>query len=547
MFNKINKLSITNKIKAFHNNCDLRKSKMRGFHSYKFLLLFGIFSFFCFSGKLLAQGSKVEIVNANSIQYNSMVFGNVKRLIGNVIFRQSGVTLKCDSAYFFSNNTVDAYGHVHVQKGGSLNIRGELMHYDGNLKLAHILRNVVLVDEKTILHTQAMDYDIKTSSGSYVVGGEIRSGENTLHSQEGYYYSNEHSYLFRRNVIYKNPEYTIHSDTMRLNSITNVASFYGPTHITTKDNKIYCERGWYNSSRSVAELTKKAVVTGKNQYIRADTLYYDKKNEIGKAFSNITMIDTAQNVIMQGNYAEYHKKDQHFLMTNRALIIKIDKPDTLFLHAEKFTSDPDTLPNQKILKAFYKVKLFRPDMQGKCDSMVYTTADSIIRLYKEPVLWNQENQLSANEIRLYTKNRVMDHAEFIGAAFIASKEDSTKFNQIKGKEMIGYFKDNEIYRLNIKGNGQTIYFPKDKDKFIGVNKAESSDLIIYIKDRKVDRIIFLKKPVATLYPLGQLSPQEMILDNFKWEEQYRPHSKEDIFTWENAPQLKQPFNKKKKK
>ena len=95
--------------------------------------------------------------------------------------------------------------------------------------------------------------------------------------------------------------------------------------------------------------------------------------------------------------------------------------------------------------------------------------------------------------------------------------------------MTGYFKNNKLYKVDVKGNGQTIYFPKDNNEIIGANKAESSDITIFIENNEVKKIVFLKQPNATLYPLSQINPIEFRLDYFKWYENIRPLQATDVF------------------
>jgi hypothetical protein len=139
------------------------------------------------------------------------------------------------------------------------------------------------------------------------------------------------------------------------------------------------------------------------------------------------------------------------------------------------------------------------------------------------------NQLTAEYIEIHTQNSQIKTMYLNKASFIISKADSAKFNQIKGKNMVCHFKDNELYRVDVNGNGQTVYYPPDDDEVIGVNKIECSDLIIFLKEGKVNTITFLKKPDAVLYPMEQAPINELILKGFQWFEGDRPKTKMDIF------------------
>jgi len=145
-------------------------------------------------------------------------------------------------------------------------------------------------------------------------------------------------------------------------------------------------------------------------------------------------------------------------------------------------------------------------------------------------MWSEVHQLTAKIIEIHTKNNEADYIVLQDAAFIISQEDTIRFNQIKGKNMIGYIKDKEFMRIEVDGNGESVYFPKDNNELIGANKAESSKMTIYLDEGKVSKILFLTKPTAVLHPIDELPATDLLLANFHWYKQIRPMKKEDIFS-----------------
>lgn len=122
------------------------------------------------------------------------------------------------------------------------------------------------------------------------------------------------------------------------------------------------------------------------------------------------------------------------------------------------------------------------------------------------------------------------------SAFIISRQDTSRFNQIKGRDMEGEFRNNELYKIHVTGNGQTVYFASDNGEIQGANTASSSNIIIYLKDRKIQRINFVSKPDAIYYPLSKFPEKESRLENFKWYENYRPVNRNDVFRWDEPYQ-----------
>ena len=313
-------------------------------------------------------------------------------------------------------------------------------------------------------------------------------------------------------------------DTLNYNSGNNTAYFSGPTHITSSGDKIYCESGWYNTTNDIAKFSKNAYVDTKQQKMKGDSIFFDKVKDEGRAYGNVSIIDSAQSIIVSGNKAVRIGKLETSTVTGNALLKQFYGEDTLFLHADTLRAVDehpisrkgvkDTSITWRVLYAYKKVKFYRTDMQGKCDSLVYSGKDSIMRLFKDPVMWQEENQLTAEKVEMKITSGQIKNLYLQNQAFIISEEDSIKYNQIKGKQMTGYFNENKLVRIFVEGNGQTIYFAKDKDKLIGINRANCTNLMIYIKDNSVEKITFLKKPDATLFPMSDFMPKEFLLKDF---------------------------------
>lgn len=478
------------------------------------------------------QERTVKILNANSLT-NLPGKQDVQRLVGNVILSDSSVTMYCDSAYYYASNKMDAFSNVRIiQTNGTLNISAELLNYDGNKKLAELHRNVVLVDQDMTLKTQDIYYDLKSGIASYNDSAHITKGQTIITSRKGQYNKNNRVLYFQKRVRITDPQYRILSDTVNYNTVTKVSYFFGPTNILTDKDSIYCEEGWYNTVDESSHLYENPVMFSEGRKIKADTLTYLKATGYGRGVGNVEMTDTSQNAIVRGNFAVYHPDKKQAVVTDRALLIQVSDGDSLFIHADTIRSDVDSTGEKRILKAYYKVRMFRKDLQGKCDSLTYSTIDSTLQFHGSPVLWSDSSQLTADFIKMYMANQKIDRMELQNMAFLISRDDSSKFTQVKGKNMMGYFKDGRMKKLVVRGNGQTLYFPKDQSDYIGMNRTTSSDVIIYMNDEnKVEDIVLLVKPEGTLYPLNEVTKEDMFLKDFNWQEDKKPKKKEDIFEW----------------
>jgi hypothetical protein len=155
-------------------------------------------------------------------------------------------------------------------------------------------------------------------------------------------------------------------------------------------------------------------------------------------------------------------------------------------------------------------------------------------MYGNPALWTQDNQLTAEKIKIFSSNQKVDSMLMTSSSFIISldKYGDERYNQIKGKNMVGYFKNNELFKINVEGNSETIYYVSEESgALIGINKALASSMAIFITDRQVADIHYYSQPVANLTPEAIFPEQELKLRNFKWLGEYRPKNRYDIFKW----------------
>ncbi len=485
----------------------------------------------------VASGQKVttlEILNADLTAYDVQIGGDARKLIGNVRLKYENVIMTCDSAYFYpSTSSVDAFSNVRIQQGDTLTVRGDKAYYDGISRLARFRNNVELVNKDITLLTDSLNYNRTAGFAYYFGGGILTQVDSRLTSGRGRYILDTEDFYFMDSVVIVNPDYTIRTDSMRYNTRQEISYFSGPTEITSEERYIYCENGWFDMQQDISYVTDHAYMEEAGRILKGDTLYYEAEQGFGRAVSNVEMIDTAQNMILKGNFGIYYSEQETVMVTDSALMIQIDGSDTMYVHADTLRTmqNPEFEEQSRILRAYHKVKIFRTDLQVMCDSLVYVEADSAFDFFGEPVIWSGENQLTARHIRIYMVNQQLEKMELNGVAFVASQKDSVSFDQMRGKEMTGYFKENKLDRIFVSGNGQTIYYATDQEIIVGANKTVCSDLTIYLKENKISRVVYTSQPDGTYYPLSMFPDEEARLSDFKWLEQWRPLTWEDIFIW----------------
>lgn len=483
---------------------------------------------------------RIELVQANSLKFDKKFGKDAQRLIGDVIFKHEGAIMYCDSAYLYNNsNSLDAFGDVKVVQGDTLTMLSEKLFYNGNSRMIKVRDNVYLKDAEMTLETHTLNYDRNTGQAIFYDRGTIISQENDnrLVACEGVYDSNTEFFFFRDSVTLSNPKYRVETDTLHYANETEVAYFFGPTFIFSDENTIYCENGWYDTRNDISQFNRNAYIDNGEQVLKGDSLWYSRNEELGKAFLNVEVIDTTDQYLIRGEYGEYNDKTGKNFVTGRAEMVQYDATDSLFLHGDTLMAIEDSLKGD-IVYAYYGVKFYRSDMQGAADSLVYSKQDSLISMFSDPILWSEDLQITGDTILIRTYEGTVEKLFVFDHAFMVNRVDSTKFNQIKGKRLTGFFKDNDLRRILVNGNGQSLYYAAEENEkdtlaaepeYIGVNRALCSNIEIFMRDRKVDRIKFLKKPEGAFYPLEQFSKDLAFFDGFIWDEMRRPRSGAEIF------------------
>ena len=484
------------------------------------------------------ERKKIEILGADALKFGEYNGQKMRKLIGNVKLKQDSIYMDCDSAYFYTErNAVDAFGNVFIRQGDSLDIYADSLKYSGDDKYARLYNNVLLIEPRIRLTTDLLYYKLDTKVASYYEGGHVVGTDMDLVSQRGYYNSETRMAFFRDSVFVKGSDYTLKADTLGYNIDTEVSYFYGPTDITSAGNVVYCENGWYNTVNKKSLFGANTILYNAPQTLYADSLYYSQNEGIGEVYVDFVWVDTTMDIVLSGRRASFRELEQFIVATDSAMLTYILDGDSLFLSADTLISSQDTVMEgdtvgYRFFQAYYDVRIFKSDLQGLCDSLYYSYKDSVIRMYRDPVLWSEENQMTGDTILLALKNSELHSLELFQQGFIISKSTENLFDQIKGRHIYGYFVEGELNRMHAVGNGETVYFGKDTERpgaYVGVNKAVCSEMWIYVRDGDVSRINFIDSPEATFYPIQQIDPNNMLLDNFEWLQSQRPNSKADLF------------------
>ena len=478
----------------------------------------------------------VYLERSETLSFDQERIPDAQILRGNVVFRHDNALMYCDSAYFYEKtNSLEAFDNVKMVQGDTLFLYGDYLFYDGNAQIAQVRNNVRMENRTITLETDSLNYDRVANLGYFFDGGTLMDEENVLTSDWGEYSPATKWSVFNYDVKLVNPQFTLTSDTLRYNTMSKVASIVGPSNIDSKENHIYSELGFYDTHYGQAELLNRSILVNEGKQLTGDSLFYDRNKRFGEAFYNVEFTDTVNKSMLKGDYCRYEELPEYAFATDKAVAIDFSQGDSLFLHADTlqlYTYHLKTDSMFREMRAFHKVRIYRTDVQGVCDSLVFSSKDTCLTMYHDPILWNNQQQLLGEQIMVYMNDSTIDWAHIHNQALSVEKIDSVNFNQVAGKDMKAYFKDGEMHQVDVLGSVRVVYYWMEKDStLMGMNVSETSELSIFLENRKMKKMLMKPKTNGVFYPMDQLPADKMKLDNFAWFDYVRPLSKKDIFMW----------------
>ena len=472
-------------------------------------------------------------------------------LVGHVKLYHDGMYLDCDSARFYKeDNTFKAYGHVKMVQGDTLTLTSDTLEYDGPMMQAHAQGHAVLIHRKTKLVTSIIDYDRLEGIGFYPRHGTLYDEDNVLDSDFGQYTPALHEAIFKDNVVLVNPKFDLKTNELYYYSDTKKARIVSETNIVSSDSTfVYALRGDYDTKTGQASLMDRSHVYKDMRDIVGDSLYCDNETGVSEAFGNVVLTDVENKCMLTGNYCRYEENTGTAVATDSAVCYEFSEVDTLYVHGDTLrmvTYNQKTDSVYRDLFAYHKVRMFRRDFQGVCDSLVSHELDSCTYLYGQPILWNEGQQVFGEEIRVYNNDSTVEWIHIINQAMTIEQIDSVSYNQVSSKEMFCYFKNGVIEHNNAKGNVYVSYFMEEDDGArIGMNYTETPELNVYMKDKKVEKI-WMSTSNGVMYPPFAIPEEKRYLNGFAWFDYIRPKSKDDIFDW-RSKKKEQELKKSEKK
>ncbi len=478
------------------------------------------------------NGKQVVIEHSDFLDISEKDVPGAIVFTGNVIIVHEGIRMTCNKAYHFSkSNFVKAFGNVQMIQGDTLFMNSKYAEYNGNSKFAFATGDVLMRDPKMTLATDTINFDRNSQEAYYNTSGTIRDPENTLTSKSGKYFLSQKKFQFQTAVTVVNPRQTIKTNHLDYYTNSGHAYVFGPSTITSATNTIYTEKGFYDTKKDEGKLLKKSKITYKDRLIEGDDIFYDRKKDFARAINNVKVTDTINDFVVKGHYAEVYKQKDSMFITKKAVAITLFEKDSVYFHAKKLLITG--IPTNRIIRGSNNARFFKKDMSGKCDSIHSNQKTGLTQMIGKPIFWNGKNQMTGDLMHLIadTKTEKVDSLKVLNNAFIISKDTIGEgFNQVKGQNLYGKFRENKLHEVDVVKNTEVIFYMRnEKNELIGINKNVSSSINMILEGNTIDTITFFTNVDGDIYPETELPENARKLRGFIWRGDEQILTKEDIF------------------
>lgn len=482
------------------------------------------------------DSSSLEINRADEL----IGAGGFERLIGNVRMKHQNSIINCDSAYFYrSENRAQLYGNVKIEDiQDPVTTTSTYAEYDGNTKIAKLRNRVVFTNQKTTLYTDFLDYNREINVATYFNKGKVVDSTNVLTSERGVYEVNLERITFQKNVILVNPDYTLKSRNLIYLTIPKTAETEGLTNIISSEGyTLDAQRGTFYDTQQKQFRFYEGVVENEDSRIKAEELFYDEQKGYYEGKNDVRVLNKEQQLEVFGDVGQHWEEKKYSLVYGKALVRRYFEKDTLYMIADTLISQDSELDSAKFLKAFRAVQLVKSGLGGKADSLFYNYSDSSIHLFRDPIIWNEKSQITADSMVFFIANDNLDRVLMKNKSFAVLSDTLLNFNQMKGRKMTGYFLDGQMSRLEIDGNGESLYYALEGDSLVqGINRILSATIKLTFEEGVVVRSNFGVRPDGKFVPVQKIDEKISRLEGFVWRIEEKPN-KATIDSWRTVKEI----------
>lgn len=512
---------------------------------------------------VIQQGDSLSVF-ADSAMYDGTI--RISELYGDVVLVNGQQQLFTDRLTYDLNTKIATYDNNATLVMEETQLTSKKGYYHVNEQQVFFKDSVVVIDPQFSLKSDTLGFNTETRIVSFLGPTLISNDSTKVYCEDGYYDTENNLALFSKNAQYVKGEQVAIADSITYDGAKEVYSLEGNASFEEGMRRASADIIRYDEANDKTLLIGNAKFKDEEQDIVANEIIYDAKNEqyttrgrsiisdppqileadqvdyseergIGIAIGNVIWRDTSAEITIVCDHADYDRKSDYLKASGgskgRPLMITMLDGDSLFMASDTlYAMREDSIQGDSArqLRAYHDVRIYSEKMQAISDSLQYSTTDSIFRLFRQPIVWADTSQFYADTIHMQLADSKIDKIYLLNKSFIINSPDEVFFNQVKGKNITAFFEAEELRRMAVNGNAESVYYAIDEvGGYVGVNKTICSEMLLLFGNNEVEQIKFFTQPIAQMLPMGQANHNELKMPGFNWEKRYRPNSIEDLF------------------
>ena len=417
-------------------------------------------------------------------------------------------------------------------------LRTDTLAFNTESQVATFLAPTLIVQDSSRIYCEGGFYDVRNQVAQFSGNPQYQKGDSRAKAQIIQYDGQKNEVTLQGDALFEEPDRRATADILTYLEDTEEILLIGHARYESKDQVIIADTITYDQKKEVYTTRGRSIISDPPQLIEADQIDFEKEEGLGIAQGNVIWQDTSAGISIFCERARYKEEGSYLLATggrhDRPLFISRIEEDSLYMTADTLVAQTqqDSLQSDttRLLTAFHQVRIFKSDLQALCDSVSYSTRDSLFRLYQDPIIWSDTSQFTADTIHVQLAEGGIDRIDLYNQSLIINSPDLKYFNQVKGKYIHAFLTDGEIRSMKVEGNAETLYYAlDDEDAYIGVNKTACSEMLFSFADNKLLEIRFYREPSGQLIPMEQADHESLKLKGFRWEFERRPKSIVDLF------------------
>lgn len=416
-------------------------------------------------------------------------------------------------------------------------LRSDTLKFNTSTRVVDFLGPTLIQTDSSKIYTESGFYDMLNREAIFEDDPQFARGEQTGTANIIRYFGDRKEYVMEGDAVFSENDQKATGDLIIFNQLTDVTELRGNARYKDAEQDIVADEIIYDAKNEVYSTKGRSRISDPPQILLADQVDFSEEKGMGVALGNVIWRDTSADLTIVCEQADY-KKESGYLKASggqqgRPLMITLIEGDSLYMVSDTLLSVPaDTLEadSSRVLIAYKDVRVYKSNLQAICDSLVYSSVDSIFRFFQDPIIWSDTTQFVADTINMVMDSGRIDKIYLYSNSLIINSPDERFYNQIKGKNIVAHFKENDLRQMDVNGNAESVYYAIDEDDaYVGVNKTVCSEMVLYFANNQVDRIKFLAQPQAKMHPMTQVDHESLKLGGFFWEKKYRPLSVADLF------------------